>query len=291
METDNEICIMGMGYVGLTLAVAMATKGYTVHGTEIDEKKLELMRDRKPHFYEVGLESAMRSVIDRGSLTFSRVIPSKPYPVYIITAGTPLIKGTRAPRFDMIERISREIASVMNQNSLVILRSTVAVGTTRNVVFAILKQKVEFPQIAFCCERTVEGKALEEIFTLPQVIGAIDERSFKRAASIFHRITPTLLQVSSLETAELVKLLDNVYRDTQFALGNEVAEICEILGINEYEAIRAANLGYDRTNIALPGYVGGPCLEKDPYILAYSLRDYEKLKPIKQAWYEGEELP
>lgn len=274
MEIDNKICIMGMGYVGLSLAVAMAKKGYSVHGVEIDEKKLKLMKEGKPYFYEVGLESAMKTVINKGSLTFLREIPSKPYPVYIITVGTPVNKDTKIPRFDMIKRVSKEISKVMNQNSLVILRSTVAVGTTRNIILPILKQKIGSPQVAFCSERTVEGKALEEIFTLPQVIGAIDKKSLRRASSMFHKITPTVVEVSSLETAEIIKLLDNVYRDTQFALANEVAEICEIFGINGYETIRAANLGYNRTNIALPGYVGGPCLEKDPYILAYSLKNY-----------------
>jgi UDP-N-acetyl-D-mannosaminuronic acid dehydrogenase len=275
MGIGNEVCVMGMGYVGLTLAVAMSKKGYAVHGVEIDEKKLKLMKRGKPHFYELGLESAMRTMIDKGSLTFSREIPSRPYPVYIITVGTPATKDTKIPRLDMIERVSREISNVMDQNSLVILRSTVVVGATRNVVLPILKQKIESPQVAFCSERTLEGKALEEIFTLPQVIGAIDERSLRRASSIFHRITPTVIEVSSLETAEIIKLLDNVYRDTQFALANEVAEICEILEINGNEAIRFTNLGYDRTNIALPGYVGGPCLGKDPHILAYSLKNYE----------------
>jgi UDP-N-acetyl-D-mannosaminuronic acid dehydrogenase len=278
MGRDNEVCVMGMGYVGLTLAVAMAEKGYIVHGVEIDEKKLKLMREGKPYFYEQGLESALRAIIDKGSLTFSREIPPRPYPVYIITVGTPVAKGTKVPRLDMIKRVSREISNVMAQDSLVILRSTVAVGTTRNVVLPILKRKVKSPQVAFCSERTLEGKALEEIFTLPQVIGAIDERSLGRASSIFHRITPTIVEVSPLETAEIIKLLDNVYRDTQFALANEVAEICEILGIDGYEAIRCANLGYDRTNIALPGYVGGPCLEKDPHILAHSLKKY-RFKP------------
>jgi len=278
MELENKICIMGMGYVGLTLAVAMAKKGYRVHGVEIDEKKLESMKNGKPYFYEAGLESTLRTVIDKRSLTFSREIPSKQYPVYIITVGTPVTEDTKIPRFDMIKRVSKEISRVMSQDSLVILRSTVAVGTTRNIVLPILKRQIASPRIAFCSERTLEGKALEEIFTLPQVIGAIDEESLRRASSIFHKITPTVVEVSSLETAEIIKLLDNVYRDAQFALANEIAEICEIYGINGYETIRAANLGYNRTNIALPGYVGGPCLEKDPHILAYSLKKY-KFKP------------
>ena len=273
MKKDNEVCIVGMGYVGLTLAIAMAKKDFIVHGVEIDDHKLALMKAGKSHFYETGIESALKSAIGTGHLTFSKDIPSRPYSVYMITAGTPIDKETKNPRFEIIERVSRQISEVMNENSLVILRSTVAVGTTRNKIIPILTQKVKAPQIAFCSERTLEGKALEELFALPQVIGAIDEASLERAMNIFHRITPTLLNVTSIETAEIIKLLDNVYRDTQFALGNEVAEICEVLGLNGKEVVRAANLGYERTKIALPGYVGGPCLEKDPYILAYSLKE------------------
>jgi len=292
MEMDDKICIMGMGYVGLTLAIAMAKKGYKVHGVEIDTKKLKSMKQGKPYFYETGLEFALKTVINRGYLTFSREIPSKPYPVYIITVGTPVTKDTKIPRFEMIKKVTKEISKVMDPNSLVILRSTVAIGTTRNIVLPILEQKINHPQVAFCSERTLEGKALEEIFTLPQVIGAVDEKSLRRASSLFHKITPTVVEVSSLETAEIIKLLDNVYRDTQFALGNEIAEICEIYGINGYETIRAANLGYNRTTVALPGYVGGPCLEKDPHILAYSLKKYKyKPKIIMDARSLHERLP
>ena len=271
---DSEICIVGMGYVGLTLGVAMAKRGFRVRGVEIDKEKLDSLQSGRPYFYEVGLESAMRAMMNSGSLTFSDRLGSQPYPVYIITVGTPLAEGTKTPRFDMIERTAREISGVMAEDSLVILRSTVAVGTTRGIVLSILQGKVKSPQVVFAPERTLEGRALEELYSLPQVVGAIDERSMIRASQIFHRMTPTVVRVSSLETAEIIKLFDNVYRDVQFAIGNEIAEICETIGVNGYEAIRAANLGYVRTSIALPGYVGGPCLSKDPYILAYSLNKH-----------------
>lgn len=274
MIDDKNICIMGMGYVGLTLAVAMAQKGYKVHGVEINQEKLEKMKRGKPFFYEVGLEGKLNEVINNEKLMFSNRIPSEEYGVYIITVGTPLIKNEKKPRFDMIENVTKEIREVMDNDSLVVLRSTVAIGTTRDKVIPILKEKVDNPYVAFCSERTLEGKAMEEIFTLPQIIGATDENCLNRAKNIFNKLTPTVVGVSSIETAEIIKLLDNAYRDTHFALGNEVAEMCEKLGIDGSETIRAANFGYERTNIACPGYVGGPCLEKDPYILEDSLRPY-----------------
>jgi len=272
-KLPRKVCIVGMGYVGLTLAVAMAKRGFNVHGVEIDEKKLNLFKKKKSHFFEKGLESELGYVIDNGNLTFSKIIPCNSYPIYIITVGTPLGQCKTELRLDMIKSVTKEIVEVMDSDSIVILRSTVAVGTTRNVILPILNKKFKSPKIAFCSERTLEGKAMEEILTLPQIIGALDKDSMEFAVSIFQKLAPKIVKVSSIETAEIIKLLDNVTRDIQFGVANEIAEICEHLNINAYEAIQAANLGYTRTNIALPGYVAGPCLEKDSYILDYSLRD------------------
>ena len=114
---------------------------------------------------------------------------------------------------------------------------------------------------------------MHELRRLPQIVGADDEDVRERAAHFFYKLTPTCVQVSSLETAEIIKLIDNTYRDVQFGFANEVARICDAFGVNAMEVIPGGKLGYPRTNVALPGLVGGPCLEKDPHILAQSLRD------------------
>jgi UDP-N-acetyl-D-mannosaminuronic acid dehydrogenase len=122
--------------------------------------------------------------------------------------------------------------------------------------------------LAFCPERTIEGKALEELKELPQIIGGLDEESVDMAFDLFKKVTNTTIKMSSLEAAEMVKLLCNSYRDMTFAYANEVALICEKIGLDPFELIKSANIGYDRSKIPLPGFVGGSCLEKDPYILA-----------------------
>ncbi len=117
---------------------------------------------------------------------------------------------------------------------------------------------------------------------LPQIVGGLNEESTARAINLFRRLTPTIVKVSSLMTAELIKLLDNSFRDLSFAFGNEVALICEAARIDGQEVIRSANMGYPRTTIAKPGFVGGPCLEKDPHILIDSLKPFHVMPELIQ---------
>jgi len=224
----------------------------------------------EPHFSENGLKGVMRHVLDLGKMRAATSLPKDSHAdIYVITVGTPLKDG----RFnlDFIRSAAKEVADNMQDDALIILRSTVAIGTARDVVSPILAASGKRFQIAMCPERTLEGRAMSELRSLPQIIGADDDATRQRAAHFFYRLTHTAVQVSSLETAEVVKLVDNTYRDIQFGFANEVARICDAYGINTIEVINGGKLGYPRTNVALPGLVGGPCLEKDPHILAQSL--------------------
>jgi nucleotide sugar dehydrogenase len=274
MSQKQAVCILGMGFVGLTLAVVMAECGHKVVGIEINPDTVRRLSSGNAHFYEIGLEARLRRVIQSGALCITGDIKEAAgCRVFILTVGTPLDKGGN-PRMDMVERAASEVASVMPADSMVILRSTVRLGTTRKVVKPILDKTGQTYALAYCPERTIEGDALAELRSLPQICGGLTPDDAWRAASLFQSLTPTTVRVSSLEAAELVKLLDNSYRDLTFAFGNEVAMICEAAGLNANEIIRAGKLGYSRTNIAKPGLVGGPCLEKDPHILAHGLRDF-----------------
>jgi UDP-N-acetyl-D-mannosaminuronic acid dehydrogenase len=146
--------------------------------------------------------------------------------------------------------------------------------------------------LAFCPERTIEGKAIPEMRSLPQVIGGLDEESAERAEAIFRLITPKIVRVSSLEAAEMIKLINNTYRDLTFAFANEVALIAERMGLSAPEMIHAANVDYPRSNVAQPGFVGGPCLEKDALILIDSLRKIDfKPRVIEEARKINQALP
>lgn len=271
---DRNVCVLGLGYVGLTLAVAMADSGFRVHGIELRQEVLDGLDRLEPHFWEPRLKEKLARVRRRELFTFSQKLdPSVKASVYIITVGTPLGADGKA-QLKSVEAAAREVVEHAEDGALVILRSTVKLGTARNVVRPVLEASGKKIQIAVCPERTLEGKALIELHELPQIIGADDAETRARCMQLFNLITRTTVAVRSLETAELVKLIDNTYRDVTFAFANEVAELCANAGISAVEVIRAGKLGYPRTSVALPGPVGGPCLEKDPHILAESARQF-----------------
>ena len=297
MATEHrKICIVGMGYVGLTLAAIMSDRGFDVWGVEKNPDILKMLMQGKPHFLEKGFEPRIKGSMNAGRLHFlselSELNNDQQEPlVYMITVGTPLNDEGR-PRMDMIESVAKEIANHMNEDALVILRSTVQLGTTRKIVKKTLEQSGKQFRLAYCPERTIEGNAMAELAVLPQIIGGLTEVAALQAEAVFRRITPTVIMVSSLESAEIIKLLDNSYRDLNFAIGNEVALLCEAAGLDSREIIEAANTGYARTQISDPGFVGGPCLYKDPHILQASLEAYGYVPQlIKQGRALNESLP
>lgn len=269
---NYDVGIVGLGYVGLTLATVLAEAGNTVIGVERRSDLVDLTNRGTPHFTETGLPDALAGVTKSKKLVAAeRFDNSFTCGTYIITVGTPLSSDGVA-RLDMIEQAARDIAENMRDGALVILRSTVKIGTTRDVVSPILAASGKTFGIAMCPERTLEGKALQELRELPQIVGADDPAVADRAAAVFRRLTSSIVLVSDIETAEIIKLISNTFRDVQFAFANEVARVCDAFGVSAHEVISAGKLGYNRTNIPLPGLVGGPCLEKDPHILMESAR-------------------
>jgi UDP-N-acetyl-D-mannosaminuronic acid dehydrogenase len=271
--TKFDVGIVGLGYVGLTLATVLAEAGVRVVGVERLPDIVESTNRGVPHFTETGLPDALDGVVRSGRLVaVDKFDDSFTCDNYIITVGTPL-SGEGVARIDMIEAAAREIAANMVDGALVMLRSTVKIGTTRNVVAPVLASSGKAFDIAMCPERTLEGKALQELRVLPQIIGADSQQVADRAAAIFRKLTQSIVSVSGIETAEIIKLVSNTYRDAQFAFANEVARLCDAFGVSAYEVISAGKLGYNRTNVPLPGLVGGPCLEKDAHILMESAAD------------------
>lgn len=272
IEIEKSIGIVGLGYVGLTLGTVLAQVGFRVAGVEKRSEVVELTNTGRPHFSEFGLDDALKRVVQSGNLIATQEFDSLNLcDVYIITVGTPLNQQGEA-RLDMIESASRQVAEHMPDGALVILRSTVMIGTARSVVAPILAATGKKFDIAMCPERTLEGNALQELRSLPQIVGADTQEVRDRAAAVFRRLTNTVVHVSSLEAAEIIKLVDNTFRDVQFAFANEVARLCDAFQVNAHEVIVSGKLSYKRTNVPLPGLVGGPCLEKDPHILYQSAK-------------------
>ncbi|TAK04876.1 nucleotide sugar dehydrogenase [Patescibacteria group bacterium] len=274
----RTVCIVGLGFVGLTLAVTMAEVGYDVVGIERRPDVLAHLRKGTPHFHEKNLPALLKKHVG-SRLTLEHAIAPGRADIYIVSVGTPIDEATHVVDYGHLTAAAEAIGDVLRVGDLVILRSTVPVGTTRSRVIPILEQRSGLAagrdfSVAFAPERTVEGRALEELRTLPQVIGGWDARSLDLAARVFRAVAPTIVATSGLEAAEMVKLVNNSYRDYVFAFANQVALLCDRLGISSTAVIDAANEGYPRNPIARPSPgVGGICLRKDPILFAESARN------------------
>tara|TARA_B100000780_G_scaffold278788_1_gene253691 strand:+ start:4787 stop:6103 length:1317 start_codon:yes stop_codon:yes gene_type:complete len=272
-----NVGIVGMGYVGLTLSIAAAKAGHKIYGVEKNELILNSLNEGIPHFYEKGIQESLNNVINNNLFINDRFQNGIDFDCFVITVGTPLHDESKKPDIKYIYQALDGISDFYSGKELVILRSTVSVGVTRNYVINYLSKLANIEEddvlVSFCPERTVEGDALNELEKLPQIIGSNNEEAFKITENFFRVITSTILRVESLEAAELVKLFNNTYRDIHFSIGNYFNEIAQSFGINGMDLIKAANYQYQRSNIASPGFVGGPCLEKDSYILVDNLKD------------------
>jgi UDP-N-acetyl-D-mannosaminuronic acid dehydrogenase len=266
---EADVCIVGLGYVGLTLATAFAVAGVSVIGVERNREVVELVTRGESPFHESGLDEALASVVESGLLT--AVHSSSAAPVagsYVITVGTPVRDGS-VSLVDLEDALA-SVGSWMPDGALIVLRSTVRVGTTSGLASAALSVSGKPFALAMAPERTIEGKALSELGSLPQIVGGIDDNSTELAAALFARLGVEIVRVGSPAAAELAKLSSNTYRDLHFAFANELAYFADTAGVDIYDVVRACNYGYERMNLALPGPVAGPCLEKDAYILSDS---------------------
>ena len=259
-----------MGYVGVTLGIALAKTGMKVVGVEKNKEIVAKLNEGKATFEEIGLSKVLEGVVQSGDLScVESLSQNESFDYYVITVGTPLDDGLTVDT-SMIENATEQVVRNLQKGGTVIVRSTVKIGTTASLIKTLLDKGGKKYYLAMCPERTLEGNALEELKTLPQIVGAPNEGAREKAHSLFQKLTANIISVSSYEAAEMIKLVDNSYRDLQFGFANEVARMCDRFGISVREVIEKGGKLYPRTNVAKPGPVGGPCLEKDPHILVQS---------------------
>lgn len=267
-----KVCVVGVGFVGLTLGVALTAKGISVRGIEKNPQLVENLNKGETDVLEPGLDEALSLAISHDLFKVHALGESEKNlldcNVFIITVGTP-IRG-RLVDLKLLSSAIDEIVPYLKDQDLVIVRSTVMVGATRDLVLPKLIATGLDIDLAMCPERTVEGSALAEIELLPQIIGPFNEQSSNSASKFFSTVCNEIILVDSLEAAEVTKLVNNTYRDVMFGFSNEIARIANGFNLSARQIIQAANQNYERSNIALPGPSGGPCLEKDPWILIQS---------------------
>jgi UDP-N-acetyl-D-mannosaminuronic acid dehydrogenase len=268
----KTIGVIGMGYVGLTLTAALAGKGFTVHGVDVQPAVLDSLSKGRPHIYEPGVAEAFMGHIGKRIFVDS-VLPRDTVDVAVICVSTPVDETTLRPNLTNLAAAARQVADWCGPDTLVVVRSTVPVGASRRVVLPPLVEAWGSARLVMAPERTIQGQALRELVELPQVVGGLDDDSTTAGLEFFGGLADQLVPVSTLETAEMVKLSNNCHTDLIYSYGNEIALISEQHGLDPLEVIRAANLDYPRPDLAKPGYVGGGCLSKDPYIMVSSAGD------------------
>jgi len=267
--------VIGLGYVGLPTAVLFAKAGFKVIGVDINSKIVKLINTGISPINEPGLKELLKNMLNAKLLfaTTDYEYAVKNADAIIICVPTP-VDENNTPILRFLEYAIENISNFLTKNKLIIVGSTVPPGCIHNYVVPLIEQKsglkagVDF-WLAYCPERIAPGKTLKEFIENDRIIGGYTYESGKMAAQIFRKVVKGRIHVTDVKTAEVAKVAENTFRDINIAFANELALICEKLGVDVMSVIKLANT-HPRVNIHFPGAgVGGPCIPKDPYLLIH----------------------
>jgi nucleotide sugar dehydrogenase len=263
--------IVGGGFVGLTLT-ARLLKDKNMSVVLIDSDKNKIMNFNKKNFgvAEPGLDKVLTTAMGEDRLKFDPDLPSTQCGFMFVCISTPK-NQTIEENLEYLYQIFDKFNEVLIHNASIFLRSTVQIGTTSRLKKYIENSNRNDISVFYAPERTAEGVALKELDVLPQILGSTNQNELSKGTQILTSLGFTVVPVSNSDSAEFLKLMCNVWRDTSFAISNDFAMMGESLNLDTYELIEKANFEYPRSRIPLPGPVGGPCLSKDTYILLESL--------------------
>jgi len=265
-----KISVLGLGRIGLPTAVVFASKGFSVTGVDIDEKKVKMINEGKHYIHEPGLEELLKKTVSKGFLVATNDISVLRHnEVAIVSVSTPV--KSHVVDFSYLKSALESIRNNLHENQLVAIESTIPPGTTLEFALPLLEERgLEVEKdfyLAHIPERIAPGRAVNELLNAPRIVGGVGPNSTRKAIEAYSKVNPTLLPTDAT-TAEFVKLIENTFRDLNIAYANLLAVTCEKIGVDVYEAIELAST-HPRVNILSPGCgVGGPCLTKDPYMLA-----------------------
>jgi len=275
MSDIKTVSVIGMGYIGLPTCAIFARSGLDVLGIDVNESVVEKVNRGEIHIVEPELDVLIQRVVEAGKLkAFTRPQVAD---AHIIAVPTPF-NGDHKPDVSYVMGAARSLAPVLKAGDLVVLESTSPVGTTRKMtmLLAELRPDLKFPHlhgenadvlVAYSPERVLPGKVLTELMDNDRSIGGLSKASAQRAVALYTNFVAGDLYITSAESAELVKLTENAYRDVNIAFANELAAVCQDLSLNVWEVIELANK-HPRVNILNPGPgVGGHCIAVDPYFI------------------------
>jgi len=273
MKGLDVVVVGGCGHVGLPLALSLADSGFTVGIDDIDGAKIEQVRSGSVPFLETGAEELLRKLLPTGRLELAaNANLLERTDTVILVIGTPIDEFMN-PSVRIFDRVIDELIPHLRDGSLVVLRSTVFPSTTESVERRLRAAGVD-AEVVFCPERIAEGHALEEIRSLPQLVGASSDKGFEKASRLFERLGVKVVRTTPLE-AELAKLLTNTWRYMKFAIANQFFQIAHRSGLDYNRVLDAIRHDYPRAaDLPGPGFAAGPCLLKDTMQLSAFTPDH-----------------
>ena len=277
-EVKPSVCVVGLGYIGLPTAAIIARAGCKVLGVDVTQKVVDTINRGEIHIEEVDLDGLVHGVVARGLLSASLTVA--PADVFVIAVPTPF-GPNHEPDISYVLAAARSVAPVLKQGDCVILESTSPVGTTEAMrdMIAEMRPDLKIPglsretpdiSIAYCPERVLPGKILEELTNNDRSIGGITPRCARKALAFYKRFVRGACITTDARSAEMTKLVENAYRDVNIAFANELSMVADRMGLDVWEVIRLANR-HPRVNILTPGPgVGGHCIAVDPWFIVAS---------------------
>lgn len=283
-----NVAVIGLGFIGLPLSLSYAMKGANVFGLDINESLITEINDGKSHHLEYyqgkSLQEILREQIAAGNFravsSYEELAGNVDY--YIITVGVDVKNGD--PQLANLQVAMKQLASVLKKGDTVLLRSTVIPGTTEDIVKPILEESGlvagEDFYLAYSSERIAEGRAFEEFRTMPLAVGGINKESLEKAKGLLQLVTEAPVHETEIKIVETAKVIENVQRDVNIAMVQEIARFAETIGMDTFELIKAANT-HTRVNLLTPGPgVGGYCLPNALYYLLPKAAEYGVELPL-----------
>ena len=274
-EVKPSVCVVGLGYIGLPTAAIIARAGCQVLGVDVTQKVVDTINRGEIHIEEVDLDGLVHGVVARGLLSASLTVA--PADVFVIAVPTPF-GPNHEPDISYVLAAARSVAPVLKHGDCVILESTSPVGTTEAMrdMIAEMRPDLKIPglsretpdiSIAYCPERVLPGKILEELTNNDRSIGGITPRCARKALAFYKRFVRGACITTDARSAEMTKLVENAYRDVNIAFANELSMVADRMGLDVWEVISLANR-HPRVNILTPGPgVGGHCIAVDPWFI------------------------
>lgn len=285
---NKKICVIGLGYIGLPTAALLANRGYDVHGVDVVQSTVDIINRGEIHIVEPELDTFVQSAVNSGKLKAD----TKPREadVFILAVPTPFHEGY-VPNIDYIVSATKAIAPYVKENDIVILESTSPVGTTDKVeeilkeerpdLFKIQNSSLNIQKskifVAHCPERVLPGQIMRELVENDRIVGGTTPEATAKTVEFYNTFVSGEVLSTDARTAEMAKLTENSFRDTNIAFANELSILCDKFDIDVWELIKLTNR-HPRVNVLQPGAgVGGHCIAVDPWFIVHAGGDDAKI--------------